>query len=194
MKQIKTIILILSLIICTSCSCTPALAYTLQGKVIYVYDGDTLLLKENMQGTTPQALRASPPNRGAFTRIRLASIDAPEKDQPYGLEATMLLRNLIQNKTVLANVIDIDKYGRKIAYIKFENKDISSIMLANGAVWYYKAFDNTSAQSDLHYSLEQEARVSKRGLWAQASPIAPWVWRKKLQPEDMIIHIIRLQG
>ena len=190
MKQIKTMILILSLIICTSCSCTPALAYTLQGKVIYVYDGDTLLLKENMQGTTPQALRASPPNRGAFTRIRLASIDAPEKDQPYGAESTLLLRKLIQNKTVLAHVQDTDKYGRKIAYIQLSNKDtatvsdplavskdISSIMLANGAAWHYKAFDKTKAKYNLHYAIEQQARFNKRGLWAQEKPIAPWLWR-----------------
>lgn len=118
MKTIKIIILIISVIICTSCAAAPAFAYTIEGKVVYVYDGDTVLLKENTYNTTPQALRASTPIRGALHRIRLASIDAPEKSQPYGLEATILLRRLVQNKTVLAHVQDIDKYGRKIAYIQ----------------------------------------------------------------------------
>ena len=136
----------------------------------------------------------------AFTRIRLASIDAPEKDQPYGIEATLLLRRLLQNKTVLAHVQDTDKYGRKIAYIYFPkitshseqancvtsilshtNPNLLSVncyLLTAGAAWHYKAFDKTSAKYDLHYALEQEARANKRGLWVQANPIAPWLWRK----------------
>lgn len=177
MKILKSIILILTTIICTSCLSSPAFAYTIQGKVAYVYDGDTIKLKVENQ----------------YHRIRLASIDSPEKDQPYGIESTLLLRKLIQNKTVLANIIDTDKYGRKIAYIQLVTPqalrasppnrgalaDISSIMLANGAAWHYKAFDKTSAQYDIHYALEEQAKSNKQGLWAQTNPIAPWVWRKK---------------
>ena len=173
MKLIKILALIFSVLICTSCTPSPAFAYTLQGTVVYVYDGDTLLLKEA--------------DHGVRHRVRLASIDAPEKDQPYGIESTLLLRKLLQNNTVLANIIDTDKYGRKIAYVHINdhlhcplgNSDISSIMLANGAAWHYKAFDKTSAQYDLHYALEQQAKTNKRGLWAQVTPIAPWIWRKQ---------------
>ena len=43
-----------------------------------------------------------------------------------------------------------------------------------------------SANYDLNYTLEQEARTAKRGLWTQPNPIAPWIWRKKLQPEDKV--------
>ena len=172
MKLIKILALIFSVLICTSCTPSPAFAYTIQGEVIYVYDGDTIKLKAENQ----------------YHKIRLASIDAPEKDQPYGIEATLLLRRLLQNKTVLAHVQDTDKYGRKIAYVHINdhlhcplgNSDISSIMLANGAAWHYKAFDKSSAQYDLHYALEQHARINKRGLWAQPNPIAPWLWRKKI--------------
>ena len=181
MKLIKILALIFSVLICTSCTPSPAFAYTLQGTVVYVYDGDTILLKEadHDHGVT-SALEGR-------HRVRLASIDAPEKDQPYGIESTLLLRKLLQNNTVLANIIDIDKYGRKIAYVHINdhlhcplgNSDISSLMLANGAAWHYKAFDKTSAQYDMHYALEQQARANKRGLWAQENPIAPWVWRKQ---------------
>jgi hypothetical protein len=41
--------------------------------------------------------------------------------------------------------------------------------------WWYKKYapgDATLAR------LEAEARAAKRGLWAQASPIAPWDWRQ----------------
>jgi endonuclease YncB( thermonuclease family) len=29
------------------------------------------------------------------------------------------------------------------------------------------------------YDLENEARASRRGLWADANPMPPWEWRKK---------------
>ena len=135
MKTIKIIILIISVIICTSCAAAPAFAYTIEGKVVYVYDGDTVLLKENTYNTTPQALRASPPNRGALA-------------------------------------------------------DISSIMLANGAAWHYKAFDKTSAQYDLHYALEQQARTNKLGLWAQEKLVAPWIWRNILATRSLLCYNI----
>ena len=68
MHNLKIALLTLLTLILTACSPVPALAYTLQGTT-YVYDGDTILLQE----------------AETFHRIRLASIDAPEKDQPYGM-------------------------------------------------------------------------------------------------------------
>ena len=46
-----------------------ALADTLQGKVVKIADGDTVTIVDD---------------QNKKHRIRLAGIDAPEKDQPYG--------------------------------------------------------------------------------------------------------------
>ena len=58
---------------------SPALAETLQGKVVKIADGDTVTIVDNS---------------GKKHRIRLMGIDAPEKDQPYGDSSTQGLVNL----------------------------------------------------------------------------------------------------
>ena len=160
---IRTLILIAITIIITACSPIPVMAHTIiWGKVIYVYDGDTLTLREGNN----------------YYRIRLAAIDAPEKDQPYGIEAAQLLRSLVQYKTVLASILDTDKYGRDIAYIYLDNREINSVMLEQGAAWHYAYFDHDKQRYSLHHALEQKARQNKLGLWSQHSFIQPWVWRR----------------
>ena len=51
---------------------SPTLADTLQGKVVKVADGDTVTIVDD---------------NGKKHRIRLAGIDAPEKDQPHDKES-----------------------------------------------------------------------------------------------------------
>ena len=62
---------------------SPALADTLQGKVVKIADGDTVTIVDNS---------------GKKHRIRLMGIDAPEKDQPYGDSSTQGLVELASNK------------------------------------------------------------------------------------------------
>ena len=62
---------------------SPALADTLQGKVVKIADGDTVTIVDDL---------------GDKHRIRLAGIDAPEKDQPYGDVSTQGLVELASNK------------------------------------------------------------------------------------------------
>ena len=50
-------------------------------------------------------------------RIRLWGIDAPEMNQPYGKEATIVLTELIHGKKLFAEIIDTDRYGRQVARI-----------------------------------------------------------------------------
>ena len=59
-------------------------AEILNGKVVSVTDGDTVTIVKNNQQT----------------KIRLAEIDTPEKNQPHGKKAKKALSNLIFNKEV----------------------------------------------------------------------------------------------
>ncbi len=89
-RYFMKLLISLILLCCTSlCS-----AETLHGIVTYVYDGDTIIVQADNQ----------------YYRIRLASIDAPELDQPYGLEAKRTLGKLVYNKPIIAYVIEIENF------------------------------------------------------------------------------------
>ena len=49
-------------------------------------------------------------------------------------------------------------------------------MIASGHAWHYVQY---AKHEDLYAELQQSAKDQKRGLWADAQPIAPWDWRKK---------------
>lgn len=66
-------------------------------KVDRVVDGDTLVLIDK-------------------TRVRLHGIDTPERDQPYGKQATSVLDALIETK-VFVEEKDTDRYGRLVGVL-----------------------------------------------------------------------------
>ena len=173
-EKVRNLILILLLIVAgfvaNSCAPVPtyantnAVPYTLLGTAIRVYDGDTFILQDE----------------DGYHRIRLASIDAPELDQPYGQEARITLARMIQNKTVIVSVIDKDKYKREVGNVFCgESSDVSSYMLANGAAWHLSYFDRYHPKYELHAKLQLDAQKQGLGLWSQPKPVPPWVWRSR---------------
>jgi micrococcal nuclease len=67
------------------------------------------------------------------TRIRLAGIDAPEMDQPYGKKAKWTLVNLCKGHTVLAVFDEEQSHGRTVAtcYLP-DGRDLSAEMVKVG--------------------------------------------------------------
>ena len=74
------------------------------GKVIKVYDGDTIQLMD-IDG-------------GKF-KIRFAEIDAPESTQPFGRQSKEFLYKFIYNKNVRIKFTSIDMYGRIVGEVYF---------------------------------------------------------------------------
>ena len=66
-------------------------------KVDRVVDGDTVYTKDG-------------------TKIRLHGIDTPERDQPYGKQATRALDGLIETKVYVLEK-DTDRYGRLVGVL-----------------------------------------------------------------------------
>lgn len=131
----------------------------INGYVISIADGDTftMLTSEKKQ-----------------LKIRLYGIDCPEKKQAFGTVAKQALSSLVFNKNVKAKQVDIDRYNRTVAIVYDEAGNcINEIMLAGGFAWHYIRYDNNANWQQL----EDNARQQKRGLWADANPVAPWQWR-----------------
>ena len=129
------------------------------GQVVYVSDGDTFHVKIKS---------------GEKIRIRLEGIDCPEITQPYGLEAKEFVINNILNKEVRLHIVDTDQYGRKIAKVFFNGKDLAKALLENGYAWHYKRYNQETDMAEL----ENTARTNKVGLWSEPNPVPPWEFRK----------------
>jgi endonuclease YncB( thermonuclease family) len=131
------------------------------GKVIGVKDGDTVVVLDSLNYQTT---------------LRLAEVDCPEKSQAFGTKAKQFTSDQIYLKQVKYIVNDIDRYGRSIAKIYYDNnKYLSEEIIRNGFGWQYKKYST----SKLLAKLEEEARKNKRGLWIDPNPIYPSDWRRK---------------
>jgi|CXWL01.1.fsa_nt_gi endonuclease YncB( thermonuclease family) len=158
----------LGVIVCLLLS-FPSFAEELTGKIVAIADGDTVTL------LTPQMEEI---------KIRLAAIDAPEKDQPFGQKSKQMLSDLIFNRQVRLDAIDTDKYGRTVGHIYLADSDINMLMVSQGGAWAYRQYlgPNDSA----FIQAEESARNDKAGLWAlqEDQIMPPWEWRHKDPSQD----------
>ena len=115
--------------------------------------------------------------QGVVMEFRLAGIDAPEMDQPYGKRARDELLALVRDKTLVIVFQDVDRYGRIVGEVWVDGRNVNRELVARGAAWFYSQF----AMSEVLFRVEEEARSSKRGLWAlrASDRIEPWVWRDR---------------
>ena len=130
------------------------------GTVTWVTDGDSIRVQTE---------------DGAKVSVRLYGIDAPERDQPFGSEASLHLRRLVRGRTVRVVCRNRDTYGRLVATVLLGKMDVSLKMLSDGCAWHYSYYDATPAYAEA----ERHARAEGRGLWAEENPINPYAWRKE---------------
>ena len=159
---------------------SPALADTLLGKVVKIADGDTVTIVD-----------AS----GEKHRIRLAGIDAPEKNQPHGDASTQGLVALVSGKTVTIEYEKRDRYKRIVGKVLVDPPsdvvcmaidcvkkiDAGLEQIKAGLAWHYKYYQMEQSEKDrrLYSEAELEARRKPIGLWKDEEPMAPWAWRRK---------------
>jgi endonuclease YncB( thermonuclease family) len=128
-------------------------------KVVGVHDGDsiTCLTDDKRQ-----------------LKVRLDAIDAPELGQPFGQASKKALSDMVFGKMVTVIEKKKDRWGRTVAHVLVEGKDTNLMMLEQGMAWHYTKYSsNTRLQR-----AEDEARVARKGLWADRDPVPPWDWRK----------------
>jgi endonuclease YncB( thermonuclease family) len=98
------------------------------GKVIKVYDGDTITIATKL-----------PYNNSPFFRfsVRLRGIDCPEirskntSEKECAVIARDLLINNIYHKIVTLENIDYDKYGRILADVFLDGENITTMLINN---------------------------------------------------------------
>ena len=159
---------------------SPVLADTLQGKVVKVADGDTVTIIDDS---------------GKKHRVRLAGIDAPEKDQSYGDVSTQSLVELVSGKAITIEYEKHDRYKRIVGKVLVDPPgeafcmtlgcvkkiDAGLEQVKKGLAWHYKYYQMEQSEKDrgLYSEAEQEASLKQIGLWKNKEPMTPWNWRRR---------------
>lgn len=129
--------------------------------VVAITDGDTIKVLDH---------------QNEQHKIRLASIDAPERKQPYGLKSKQILSDLVGKQKVTLDCPTKDRYQRLICTVWLDGIDINRLMVSHGAAWVYRKYYKGTD----YYQAETEAKDSNKGLWntSEYRAIPPWDWRK----------------
>ncbi len=119
-----------------------------------IIDGDTFVLKNG-------------------EKVRLLSIDAPEKGEPFSDSAKIFIERLILNKKVKLeyDLKKYDKYGRILAYVFFDKKFLNEEILKRGFAWVYTLPPNFKYSERLKIA-EEKAKREKKGLWEKPYYVA----------------------
>jgi endonuclease YncB( thermonuclease family) len=116
-------------------------------------------------------------DKGNEETVHLAGIDAPERGQADGLYAQEQLAKLIAGKKLR---VDPDRQlpnGTVLANLYIAKEWINLEMVQTGFAWVAPSENRDPTL----LVAENRARVERRGLWSQADPTAPWIWRQTHQ-------------
>lgn len=160
MKRIAAFFLILLLAGCSSADPVGTGGNNSQQpvEVLSVIDGDTIKVLYD----------------GNETTVRYLLIDTPETnhprlgEQPFGKEATIANRRLIQSGDVTIE-FDVgerfDDYGRLLAYLYVDGRSVQQQLLETGHARVAYVFPPNTRYLDNFKNAEQQAREQEIGIW-----------------------------
>ena len=134
--------------------------------VVGISDGDTLTAR--CDGVQEQV------------KVRLAEIDAPEKNQPWGQRSKESLSDMCYMKKTELRVIAHDKYKRTVARVTCDGTDANREQVGRGMAWVYDKYVKDISL----YDVQRNAKELKRGLWDDSKQIPPWEWRQRKIQDD----------
>lgn len=137
-----------------------------EAQIVNIADGDTLTVLASDQ---------------TRYKIRLQGIDAPEKKQAFGQACKTSLMRLSDDQAAQVEAFKQDRYGRIVAKVTVNGKDLALEQIKAGCGWHYAAYEKEQSLGDqkAYTQAEQQARAAERGLWQDARPIAPWNYRQQ---------------
>ncbi len=125
--------------------------------------------------------------------VRLAGVDAPELDQPYGELARKRLAELVLGKAVRVEWEKVDRNGRAVGKLWVgspdspcqgsscaKTLDVGHALITQGLAWHFKRYQSEQSEEDRarYGDDEVEARARRTGLWSEPDPVPPWEWRE----------------
>lgn len=149
-------------------------------QVKQINDGDTIAVTD----TSNQEIR-----------VRFACIDTAEtpksdadnntnnptdKNQfSWGNKAKERLESIIKvGDPVKLNIVDTDRYGRKIAEVRLpDGTFVQQILVKEGLAMVYRQYIKNCASASIVEQAETEAKQQRLNIWGDSQFTAPWDWR-----------------
>ncbi len=138
-------------------------------KVLKIYDGDTIQIS----------------GLDLIFKVRLVGIDSPEigyrgqQSQAYSQKSKKYLSILLKNKKITLKSYGIGGYGRQLAEIFVDGKNINIEMIKAGLTEVYRGKQSKNLDAQRYSKEEKKAKSSKLGMWAQGRAyISPMKWRR----------------
>ncbi|MBF2394627.1 thermonuclease family protein [Listeria marthii] len=135
---------------------------TVPVKLDHVVDGDTISVK--FEGETK------------VKTVRLLLIDTPESVkpntpvQPYAKEASNYMKKLVTNSELTLEYDSggaTDKYGRVLAYIYADGKNVNEEMLKEGFARVAYVYEPNTRYLSEFKQVEAAAKEKKKNIWAK---------------------------
>lgn len=144
-------------------------AFAWSGQVVDVHDGDSLRVQRD---------------DGEVLKVRIYGVDCPELGQPYGNDARELTAQLVLGQRVeVVPTGQRPSYGREVALVSIPGRGLlQEELVTAGLAWVDGRYCKNTV-CDYWRIRQQDAKIAVRGLWAEGSPIAPWVWRRFDKPK-----------
>jgi endonuclease YncB( thermonuclease family) len=108
----------------------------------------------------------------AGVRVRLAALDAFERDQPLGPEARALLGRLTAGRETRCVVAGRDRWGRLVARCFAAGRDLGAALVAAGLALAWPRWGPD------YIDHQARAMRARAGAWAGAF-LTPWEWRAR---------------
>lgn len=138
-----------------------------QGRVTRVTDGDTVWVQ--------------PQRGGAPVKVRLLGLDAPERCQAQGTEATRALAQRVMQQAVRVESVVTDDYGRVVARLWLGRTDVGAAQVAAGWAWS----ESYRGHEGVYAAEERAAREARRGLFRAGMAESPREFRRRHGPCPM---------
>ncbi len=115
--------------------------------------------------------------------------------QPYSAKATEALKALAHGYQATANCFDIDvrkrddgtERDRYVCQVLVGQLDVNLAMIDAGMAMAARQ-NKRYVRNPLTLKREEQARAARKGLWEQADPIPPWVWRRSCWERSSCDH------
>jgi micrococcal nuclease len=145
--------------------------------VTHITDGDTLWVRPVSGVGVGVGSNVSHPKQRPI-KLRLQGIDAPERCQVWGPQATAALAGKVLNKEVRLQTRSRDDHQRVLGNVWLGDEDVSAWMVAQGHAWSYRYRTSVGPYA----AQERQARQGRLGLFADPTAMEPRQFRKSNGP------------